>query len=85
MTNKNKFDIIIVGGGLAGLTTALHLANNNCKVCLIEKNEYPHHKVCGEYVSNEVLSYLEILGIDPFLEGAKKITKFEIDQKYQYM
>jgi flavin-dependent dehydrogenase len=78
MTNKNKFDIIIVGGGLAGLTTALHLANNNCKVCLIEKNEYPHHKVCGEYVSNEVLPYLEILGIDPFLEGAKKITKFEI-------
>ncbi|MDC7999863.1 FAD-dependent oxidoreductase [Aequorivita todarodis] len=74
----NKRDIIIIGGGLAGLTAALRLANNNCKVCLIEKNEYPHHKVCGEYVSNEVLPYLNSLGVDPFSVGAKKISKFEI-------
>ncbi len=78
MITKNKFDIIIIGGGLAGLTTALHLTNNNCRVCLIEKNEYPHHKVCGEYVSNEVLPYLQSLEINPFSVGAKKISKFEI-------
>ncbi len=73
-----KWNIIIIGGGLAGLTTALHLANNNCAVCLIERNEYPNHKVCGEYVSNEVLAYLNSLGIDPFKAGAKRIIKFEI-------
>lgn len=78
MTTKTKWDIIIIGGGLAGLTTALHLANNNYKICLIEKNEYPHHKVCGEYVSNEVLPYLKFLGIDPFSVGAKKISKLKI-------
>ncbi|MGO3183116.1 MAG: NAD(P)/FAD-dependent oxidoreductase [Aequorivita sp.] len=78
MTTKHKWDIIIIGGGLAGLTTALHLANNNCSVCLIEKNEYPNHKVCGEYVSNEVLPYLNSLGIDPMNVGAKEISKFKI-------
>lgn len=78
MASKTKRDVIIIGGGMAGLTTALHLASNNCKVCLIEKNEYPHHRVCGEYVSNEVLPYLNSLGIDPFSVGAKKISKFEI-------
>ncbi len=78
MTNYTNWDIIIIGGGLAGLTTALQLANNNCKVCLIEKNEYPNHKVCGEYVSNEVLPYLETLNINPFAEGAKRISKFEM-------
>jgi flavin-dependent dehydrogenase len=78
MADKVKRDIIVIGGGLAGLTAALNLANNNFKVCLIEKNEYPNHKVCGEYVSNEILPFLNSLGIDPFSVGAKKISKFEI-------
>lgn len=78
MADKVKRDIIVIGGGLAGLTVALNLANNNFKVCLIEKNEYPNHKVCGEYVSNEILPFLNSLGIDPFSVGAKKISKFEI-------
>lgn len=78
MANKDKWDVIIGGGGLAGLTTALHLSKENYKVCLIEKNEYPHHKVCGEYVSNEVLPYLNFLGIDPFSLKSKNISKFEI-------
>ena len=78
MENNCEWDIIIVGGGLGGLTTALHLSKNNVKVCLIEKNSFPHHKVCGEYVSNEVLPYLQSLDIHPFDNGAKKIEKFEI-------
>jgi flavin-dependent dehydrogenase len=31
---------------------------------LIEKNEYPKHKVCGEYISNEVLPYFQWLDLD---------------------
>ncbi|MFI5452012.1 NAD(P)/FAD-dependent oxidoreductase [Pedobacter sp. UC225_61] len=57
-------DVLIVGGGLAGLAAALHLHKTGLKIILIEKNSYPHHKVCGEYVSNEVLPYLEWLNID---------------------
>lgn len=72
------FDVVIVGGGLAGLSAAIHLRLHQFDVLLIEKNEYPKHKVCGEYISNEVLPYLEYLGIDVFSLGAKKITKFEL-------
>ncbi|MDB2463077.1 FAD-dependent oxidoreductase, partial [Algibacter sp.] len=54
------------------------LSKSNIKVLLIEKNEYPKHKVCGEYVSNEVLSYLNFLGFDPFEFGAKRISNFEL-------
>ena len=78
MKNKEEFDIIIVGGGLAGLTSAIHLSRCKKRVLLIEKNEYPKHKVCGEYISNEVLPYLNSLGINPISEGAKKITKVHI-------
>jgi flavin-dependent dehydrogenase len=73
-----KFDIIIVGGGLAGLTSAIHLSKYNFSVLVIEKNKYPKHKVCGEYVSNEVSPYLQFLDIDPMMLGAKKITRVEI-------
>ncbi len=59
----NCYDVIIIGGGLAGLTAALHLSGRNRSILLIEKKRYPHHKVCGEYVSNEVLSYLSSLGV----------------------
>ena len=72
------YDVAIIGGGLAGLTSALHLSKCNKQVLLIEKNEYPKHKVCGEYISNEVLPYLNSLGIDPVKEGAKEIDQLEL-------
>jgi flavin-dependent dehydrogenase len=55
---------IVIVGGLAGLIAAIHLKNNNYNVLVIEKNEFPKHKVCGEYISNEVLPYLKSLGLD---------------------
>lgn len=58
-------EIAIVGGGLAGLTAAIHLSKLGYSITLIEKNTYPKHKVCGEYVSNEVIPYLDWLGINP--------------------
>ncbi|MGB6268841.1 MAG: FAD-dependent oxidoreductase [Olleya sp.] len=76
--NPSNFDIIIIGGGLAGLSSAIHLSKNKLSVLVLEKNSYPKHKVCGEYISNEVLPYLEFLGVDVFKLGAKKINRFEL-------
>jgi flavin-dependent dehydrogenase len=75
---KHYFDVVVIGGGLAGLTNAIHLSKRNFNVLLIEKNDYPKHKVCGEYVSNEVLPYLKYLGFNPFNFGAKQISNFEL-------
>lgn len=36
--NKNKFDVIVIGSGIAGLTSASYLANEEIKVLLIEKD-----------------------------------------------
>ncbi|WP_299114989.1 NAD(P)/FAD-dependent oxidoreductase [uncultured Winogradskyella sp.] len=75
---KQHLDVIIIGGGLAGLISAIHLSKHNAEVLLIEKNNYPKHKVCGEYVSNEVLPYLNFLGFNPFEYEAKHISEFEL-------
>ena len=58
------YDVICIGGGLAGLTAAIHLSKEGRKVLVLEKEKYPHHKVCGEYLSLEVVPYLTRLGID---------------------
>lgn len=69
--------MLIVGGGLAGLCAAAHLASEGVDVLLIDKDPYPRHRVCGEYVSNETLPYLASLGINPFSHGAVKINELE--------
>jgi len=73
-----NFDVIIVGGGLAGLCNAIHLSKFDKRILLIEKNSYPIHKVCGEYISNEVLLYLQFLAVNPLHLGAVKINKFQL-------
>lgn len=65
MINKTQNpQITIIGGGLAGLTSAIHLSKLGFSVVVIEKNSYPKHKVCGEYISNEVLPYFKWLNVD---------------------
>ena len=76
-----NYEVCIIGGGLAGLVSAIHLANQNIKVALFEKHNYPRHKVCGEYVSNEILPYLNSLGINVFEYGAKKISNLTLSHQ----
>jgi flavin-dependent dehydrogenase len=57
------FDIAIIGGGLAGLSLSIQCAEAGYKTILLEKETYPFHKVCGEYISNESLPFLEKLGV----------------------
>ncbi|GHA66635.1 NAD(P)/FAD-dependent oxidoreductase [Pontibacter akesuensis] len=72
MTN----DVLVIGGGLAGLVSALGLARAGLQVKLVEKKAYPFHKVCGEYVSNEVLPYLCQLGVSVSSLGPARINRF---------
>jgi flavin-dependent dehydrogenase len=56
-------DCAIVGGGLAGLTLAIQLADSDREVILFEKEEYPFNKVCGEYISMESHNFLKRIGL----------------------
>ncbi len=61
--DSRTFDCIIIGGGLAGLSLSVLLAQKKYSVLLVEKKSYPYHKVCGEYISNESYDFLLRLGI----------------------
>ena len=58
-----KTDIAIIGGGLAGLTAAITANRMGHSVVLVEKKQYPFHKVCGEYISLEANNLLCWLGL----------------------
>ncbi|QSW88866.1 FAD-dependent oxidoreductase [Flavobacterium endoglycinae] len=74
---RTNSDVLIIGGGLAGLAGAVHLSQKGLKVTLIEKNTYPRHKVCGEYISNEILPYLSWLGLNISELHPTSISNFE--------
>jgi menaquinone-9 beta-reductase len=63
LNNSNQYDIVIAGGGLAGLTLSIQLAKAGYTVAVFEKDTYPFHKVCGEYISLESWNFLEELGL----------------------
>jgi flavin-dependent dehydrogenase len=56
--------------------SALVLAKAGLQVTVVEKKAYPFHRVCGEYVSNEVLPYLRTLGVDFSALGPARISRF---------
>ncbi|AMR29760.1 FAD-dependent oxidoreductase [Hymenobacter psoromatis] len=68
--------VLVLGGGLAGLAAALDLAGRGHRVVVVERRHYPFHRVCGEYVSNEVLPYLRRLGADPAALAPAAIRRF---------
>lgn len=68
-------DVIIIGGGLAGLISANMLAKAGLNTLLIERKTYPFHRVCGEYVSNETLNFLQQYDLFPSEYQPTNITR----------
>ena len=62
---QDNSDIIIVGAGPAGCACALVLAKYNLTVTLIEKQEFPRDKICGDAIGGRVKRVLQL--IDPKL------------------
>jgi flavin-dependent dehydrogenase len=62
-----SYDVAIAGGGPAGCSAAIRLAQRGASVVLCEARTYPHDKVCGEFLSSECSVLLAWLGLDGLL------------------
>ncbi len=58
-----SYDIIVVGGGPSGSSTAINSARNGFKVLLLEKTTFPRDKICGDGVSGKSVRLLRELGL----------------------
>lgn len=76
--DDDGYDVAIVGGGLAGLALSIQLAKQGHRVIVFEKEEYPFHKVCGEYISLESWDFLISLGLDLQQMNLPIITQLQV-------
>ncbi|WP_328537293.1 geranylgeranyl reductase family protein [Streptomyces sp. NBC_00344] len=60
----NTADVIVVGAGPAGSTTAYYLAKAGLDVLLLEKTAFPREKVCGDGLTPRATKQLVSMGID---------------------
>jgi len=58
---SRSYDLIVMGGGPGGTSAAITAAREGWRVLLVERGQFPRHKVCGEFVSTESLRLLRWL------------------------
>jgi flavin-dependent dehydrogenase len=76
--DSGNVDVAIAGGGLAGLALSIQLAKKGYRVIVFEKEQYPFHKVCGEYISNESRDFLQGLGADLQAMEVSEIRQLQV-------
>src|SRR5687767_5099418 len=60
---SSTYDVAVIGGGLAGLALSIQCIRAGYSTIVLEKEKYPYHKVCGEYISFESWNFLQELGV----------------------
>ncbi len=73
-----RYDLIVVGGGPGGASTAITAARSGARVLLLERGRLPRQRICGEFVSAEALDLLaDLLGdsAPSLLAGVVRISQ----------
>lgn len=67
------YDVLVVGGGPAGSSSAIRLTDAGLGVLLVEKEVFPRAKLCGEFVSPECLAHFRELGVETGITEASPV------------
>jgi geranylgeranyl reductase family protein len=74
----SEAEVGVVGAGPGGSACAAALAARGYDVALVDKDEFPRDKACGDGLSPLAVELLEELGLGPFLATAQPIRGYRI-------
>ena len=74
-----RFDVVVVGAGPAGSTSAYFLAREGLSVLLLDRARFPRDKPCGGGVTGRAAALLPF-SIDPVVEDV--VDRLEIGLSY---
>lgn len=58
------FDVIVIGGNLAGASAAINASSRGLKVALVERNKQPFSQAhCGEAIHKDILEYFDLYNL----------------------
>ena len=79
-STRQDAEVVVVGGGPAGATTAFWLARAGLRVTLVDRARFPRTKPCAEYLSRQSSRILDAMGILEAVErtGAAQLTGMRI-------
>src|SRR5215467_5690813 len=60
---SEMYDVVIVGAGPSGSTSAYYLAKQGFNVLLVDKFNFPRDKTCGDGLTPRALHILDDMGL----------------------
>ena len=74
-----RYDVLVVGAGPAGSSTAIHLARTGARVLLADKARFPRDKPCGGGLTGRALKRIPV---DPSPVVERDVDRFELRLRY---
>ena len=76
----DRYDLIVVGAGPGGSSTAYHAARAGLSTLLIDRQEFPRDKTCGDGLMPHAAAEVALMGLADWLEEPQhgKFTGFSI-------
>ena len=77
MSTGNSYDVVVIGGGPGGATTATLVADAGHKVLLVERGRFPRFHI-GESLMPETYWTFERLGMLPRMKASRFVKKYSV-------
>jgi geranylgeranyl reductase family protein len=80
----DEAEILIVGAGPAGSSAAATAAELGHDVLLIDQDDFPRDKPCGDGLTRSGVSFLQNLGLEDFIEGSHPVEGARLVINYAF-